>query len=149
MREERSGWNVMFAIEQNRARIVFPAPGSGNHDLVTPYRPRNDACSTTFEVSVHPEKIALANFDAVVAEKAMGDRSVEIEVRKRKAVEEFLTLERDGPLRPCRKSNVAAVGAFELRRRELLQIVAGLGQPLPQLLEGLFRVRHRLHLDVG
>ena len=46
--------------------------------------------------SAHPEKIALADFHAVVAQNAVRGRGVEVEIREREAVEKLLALERHG-----------------------------------------------------
>src|SRR5438552_10312235 len=70
----------------------------------------------------HPEKIPLADLDAVVAQNAVGDRGVEIEIRERKAGDELRALQRhlvgaDG------EGDVARRGAVELCRLECLHIV--------------------------
>jgi hypothetical protein len=80
---------------------------------------------------VHAEKIALADFDAIMPEQAVSDRGVKIEIRKCEAVEEFLALERDGSIGTGGKRNVAAVRALELSGRERLQVVTRLCQALP------------------
>src|SRR5579859_7772346 len=58
--------------------------------------PQADLANLTPRASGHAEKIPLADFDAIMPQNAVGGRGVEIEIRKRKAVEEFLTLQRQG-----------------------------------------------------
>src|SRR3984893_5304580 len=77
--------------------------------------PRNDG-----ELSIHPEKIPFPDFHAVVAQDAVRGGGVEVEIREREIIEELLSLERHGVGRADRKSNVAAIGAVELRRLERL-----------------------------
>src|ERR1700736_6469291 len=103
----------------------------------------------TGQQSTHPEIIPLADFHAVMPENAVRGRGVEIEVRKRKAVEELLALERDGSVGPGGEGDVAAIRAFELRGLERLQIVAGLRKPLSQVFESLLGIGRRGHIAVG
>src|SRR5882724_3331260 len=104
--------------------------------------PRNDG-------STHPEIVPLADFHAVMPENAVRGRGVEIEVRKRKAVEELLALQRDGSVGPGGKGDVACICAFELRGLERLQIVAGLRKPLSQFFESLLGVGRSSNNKIG
>src|SRR6202035_6047896 len=79
--------------------------------------PRNDD-----EQSIHPEKIALADFHAVVPENAVGGGGVEVEIREREIVEELLALHGQGIGRADGKGDVACIGVLELRRLERLAI---------------------------
>ena len=90
--------------------------------------------------SGYAQKIALANLDTIVTKDAVGGRGMEIEIRECKAIEEFLTLQRQGFIGADREGDFAAVSALELRGRKLLEVVAGLGQPLPQFFECFFSV---------
>src|SRR3954454_12692821 len=99
--------------------------------------------------SPHPEKIALADLDAVVAQDAVGGGGVEIEIRKRKAAGKLLALQRHGIARASREGDVFAIGAVELRRLERFDVVDGFGEPLPQFVKGLFGVGRRRHIAVG
>src|ERR1700739_3425167 len=88
--------------------------------------------------SAHAEEIALADFDAVVAQDAVGGSGVEVEVREREIVQEPLSLQGNGGVGADREGDVLGVATLELRRLERLDIVDGLGEPLPQFLKGLF-----------
>ena len=68
------------------------------------------------QASTHSKKIALADFDAVVPEQTVGNRGVEIEIRKHNVVEVLLPFQREGSVRARRKSNIAAFRAFEIVR---------------------------------
>src|SRR5438045_602061 len=83
--------------------------------------------------SVEAHEIALADLDAGVAQKAVGGRGMEIEVRQRECAEELLALHRDGLVRATGEADVPGLGALELLRLERLHIVDGPGQPLLQL----------------
>ncbi len=74
---------------------------------------------------------------------------MEIEVRKREAVDELLALHGQVAVRPHRKGDVLAVRAFELRRLEGLHISDGVRKPLAQFGETLFGVGRVRHLAVG
>jgi len=80
--------------------------------------------------SAHPQKIALADCHAIMAQNAVGDRGVEVEMRESKAGEELLALQRSGFVGTGGKSNVAQVRAVELLRLERPDIVDGPGEPL-------------------
>jgi hypothetical protein len=66
----------------------------------------------------YPKKISFPDFDAVVAQNSMGGRGMEIKIREGETVHEFLTLQGDGIVGPCREGDVRPVGAFELRGLE-------------------------------
>src|SRR5258708_39354620 len=89
------------------------------------------------KMSIHPQKIPLADFDAVVAQDAVRGRGVEVEIRECEVVQELLAFQRHGR-GTDRKSNVASVGAIELLGLERLHIGDGICKPLLQLIETLF-----------
>src|SRR2546421_3636901 len=97
----------------------------------------------------HPEKITLADFDAVVAQNSMRGRGMEIKIRKGETIDEFLSLQRQGIVRANREGNLLGVGAFELRRLERLHIVDGASDPLLQVAESLFGVGCGRHFAMG
>src|SRR5437868_11258065 len=97
----------------------------------------------------HPEKITLADFDAVVAQNSMRGRGMEIKIRKGETIDEFLALQRQGIVRANREGDLLGVGAFELRRLERLHIVDGFGDPLLEFIERLFGVGRGRHLAMG
>src|SRR5580692_1934675 len=66
--------------------------------------------------SAHAEKIALADFHAVVPQQAMGGHGVEVEIREGEAVEELLPRKGQAVVGADREGDVARIGAFELRR---------------------------------
>src|SRR4051794_21612520 len=78
----------------------------------------------------YAQKIALADFHAVVAQNAVRDGGVEIEIRKRKVAEELLALQRQGIVWPGWEADVAALGAIELRWFECLDVLRGFDEPL-------------------
>src|ERR1700722_15742110 len=112
--------------------------------LATFVAPRNDK-----EQSAHAEEIALADFDAVMPENVVRGGGVEVEIRQREMAEELLSLHRHGLVGASGKSDIAGVGAVELRRLERLDIIGGIAEPLLQLLEGLFGVGRRRHFAMG
>src|SRR5258708_5346562 len=75
--------------------------------------------------SIHPEKIALADFHAVMAQDAVGGGGVEVEIREREIIDELLSRQRQRVGRPDRKSDITQVGAIELPVLERLHIVDG------------------------
>src|SRR4051812_2546724 len=102
----------------------------------------------TTDRSVRPEKIALADFHAVVAQDAVGGGGMEIEIRKRKGRKKLLALDRHGIAAADRKRHLAAVAALELRRLERFYVIDRLRQPLLQFIERLFGVGCRRHFAV-
>src|SRR5665647_3705504 len=100
--------------------------------------PATSAGMTAF--SIHPEKIPLADFDAVMAQNAVGGGGVEVEIREGIIIDELLSLQRERIGRADGKGNVAAVLALELRRLEGLDVVDGLDEPRLQFLKALFGV---------
>src|SRR3954469_20364987 len=82
--------------------------------------------------STHPEKIPLADLDAVVAQDAVGGSGVEVEVGEGKVADELLALQRHAAVRAGREFDVARLHAVELFGLETLDIVDGVGQPLLQ-----------------
>src|SRR5882762_3770113 len=108
--------------------------------------PATGAGMTAFLILVHPQKIALADFDAVVAQDAVGGGGVKVEIREREIIEVLLSLQRQGVGRADRKRNVASLSALELFRLERLDIVDGPGEPRLELIEALFGVGGGRHL---
>ena len=115
--------------------VLLPAP------VLVDFTPVDGRARVASARSGYAEEIALADFHAIMPENTVGGRSVEIEIRERKAVEEFLPLERQGFVGTDREGDLAAVGALELRGRKFLDGFAGLLQPLPQLFKCLLGVR--------
>src|SRR5690348_2879784 len=97
-------------------------------------------CDCAPRESLHPQEIPFADLDAVVAQDAVGDGGMEIEVRQREGGEELLALQRQLVVRPGREGDVAAVGPVELRRFECLHIVDDLGDALAQFLKALLGI---------
>src|SRR5580692_735012 len=87
------------------------------------------------DISAHAEKIAHADFHATMPENAVGGGGVEVEVREGEAAEELLTGQRQAVVGADRERDFARVGALELRGLERFQVIAGPGQPLPQLVK--------------
>src|ERR1700736_1775919 len=100
-------------------------------------------------LSVYAEKVALADFHAVVPQDAVCGRGMKVEVRERKMAEKLLPLEGHGLAGSGRKADLTILGAFELRGLEFFYIVDGLREPLLQLVKGCFGVRRGRHLAVG
>jgi len=73
--------------------------------------PRNGGEATSLS---HPQKIALADLDAIVAQNAVGGGGVEIEIRKRKAAGKLLA-SASWNCSGGREGDVFAIGAVELR----------------------------------
>src|SRR3954464_918478 len=92
-------------------------------------------------VLVRAEEIALADLDASVAQKTVGGRGVEIEVRQRERAQELLALHGDGLVGAGREGDILGVGAFELLRLERFHVVDGLRQALLQLRKAGLGVR--------
>src|SRR5262245_37858821 len=105
-----------------------------------PHSSRFASPGMTASTLSHPEKIPFADLDAVMAQNAVGDRGVEIEIREREARQELLALQRELVVRPGREGDVARVRAVELRRLVSLHIVDRPGDTLAQILKALFRV---------
>src|SRR4051812_33413537 len=99
--------------------------------------------------STHPEKIPLADLDAVVTQDAMGGGGMEIKIREGKMADELLALQRHGAVRPGRKFHVARLRAVELFWLVALDVVDGIGEPLLQVGKTFFGIRGRGHLAVG
>src|ERR1700743_3951224 len=91
-------------------------------------------------ISAHAEKIALADFHAIVPQNAVGGGGVEIKVREGEAAEELLAGESEVVVGTDREGDFARIGALELRGLERFQVIAGLGQPLPPLVKSLLCV---------
>src|ERR1041385_596393 len=106
---------------------------------------RHEECRSASgtRASTHPEKITLADLDAVVTQDAVGGGGVEVKIRKRKMTEELLTLQRHGAVRAGGKFDVARLDPLELFGLVALDIVDGVGQPLLQFGKTLFGVRRR------
>ena len=68
--------------------------------------------------SAHTQKIALADFHAVVAQNAVRGRGVEIEIRESEVIEKLLALQRHGFIGTDGKGDILGVAAFELRGLE-------------------------------
>ena len=99
--------------------------------------------------SGHAEEIALADLDAIVAQDAVRDGGMEIEVRKHDVKEELLARQGPGLARTARKGDLFDIAAFELRGRERLDVVDGPGEPLLQFLKALLGVRRSRHVAMG
>src|SRR5882757_2360308 len=104
--------------------------------------PRNDEL-------VHPQKIAFADLDAVVAQDAVGSGGMEVEIRQREMVQELLALESHGVAPADGEGNVASLRALERFRLERFHIVDGPGEACLEFIEGLFSVGGRRHLALG
>ena len=74
-----------------------------------------------------PEKIALAELHAAMAQDVVGRGGVEIEIRQREADEIVRALERHGLLRADREGDVLGRARVDLRRREAFDVVDRLG----------------------
>src|SRR6201991_1057495 len=98
--------------------------------------------------STHPEKIPLADLDAVVAQDAVGGGGMEVEIREGKMADELLAFQGHALIRACGKLDVAAVRAVELRGLETVHILDGLRPPLLQLGKGFFGVGRRRYFAV-
>src|SRR3954471_19641199 len=83
-------------------------------------------------ISTHPQKIPLADLDAVVAQDAVGGGGMEVKIRECEMANELLALQGHGPFRPSGKFHVAVLRAVELRGLEAVHICDGLRQPLLQ-----------------
>lgn len=57
-----------------------------------PRSSRGASCSRELRSSRHPEKIALADFHAIVTQDSVRDGGVEVEIRKRETIDELLAL---------------------------------------------------------
>src|SRR5260370_37567740 len=96
--------------------------------------------------SIHTQKIAFPDFDAVVAQDAVGGGGVKVEIRERKIIEELLSLQRHGVAGADREADVSRVGALERFRLERLDIVDGFCEARLELIEGLFSIGRGRHL---
>ena len=65
-----------------------------------------------FDGSGDAQKIPFSDLDAIVTKNAVGGRGMEVEVRKCEAIEEFLTLQRQGFIGADRESDFASFCAF-------------------------------------
>src|SRR4051794_16580573 len=81
------------SFDRQRKQVVDARVKPGHDDL--------------FDGLFHPEKIPFSQLDAVVPQNGVGDRGVEIEVRKRKGRKELLALQRQLVVRPGREGDVA------------------------------------------
>src|SRR5581483_8361801 len=109
---------------------------------LTHFGKANSACrwQSRAETSGYSQEITLADLDTIVPENAVGGRRMKIEIGKRNAGEKLLALQRHRSIRTNRKCDIPTLGAFELRRRETLDVVAGLRQSLSEFFERLFGV---------
>src|SRR5215471_14048402 len=77
----------------------------------------------------HAHEIALADFDAIMPQDAVGGGRVEIEIREGERAQELLALHGNAAVGPGREGDVLLVGALELRRLERFDVVDRLRQP--------------------
>src|SRR5436190_24292409 len=73
-----------------------------------------DMLAASAELSSAAEEVALADFDARMAQDAVRDRRMEIEIRQREVDQVLLAGERHRVLRPDRKGDILALGAVDL-----------------------------------
>src|SRR5712691_4282381 len=110
--------------------------------------PATSAGMTASLILFHTQKIALADFDAVVAQDAVGGGGVKVEIREREIVEVLLSLQRHGVGGADGEADIPGLGALERFRLESLHIVDGPGEPRLELIEALFSVGRGRHLAI-
>src|ERR1700687_2782998 len=121
--------------------FIFVIPGRAEREPgISRFRVWSFGPSRNDKLSIHPQKIPLADFHAIVAQDAVGGRGVEVEIRKRKIIEELLALQRHGVGPAHRKGNLAGIPTLELFRLERLYIINRPGEPLLEFIEGLFGI---------
>src|SRR4051794_6883718 len=121
---------------------VWYGPGSAE---------RHEECRTasgTRDFLVHPQKIPLADLDAVVAQDAVGSGGMEVKIREGEMADELLALQGHGAVGASGKLDVAVLRAVELRGLEAVHICDCLRQPLLQFGKGFFGVGRRRHFTV-